>query len=184
MFIIPSTIKVKREVCKNMEIVRECLSLAGEYAVASELARRNFYTQLTLGNMKKVDLISVIDDDSFCRIEVKSKQGKTWGNIKGIKGNNAFLVFVDFDNKIHRPDFYILSEEDWLAVVNIRVKERRKKKPNKKFYLNDDNEPIWPDQIKKNGKPYIGITLTPKLVEDYKEAWGKIISYKPRKRVI
>ena len=40
-----------------MEIPKETLGLAGEYAVASELCKRGIYAQLTLGNRKSVDLL-------------------------------------------------------------------------------------------------------------------------------
>ena len=41
----------------RMEIPKDKLSLAGEYAVASELCRRGIYAQLTLGTRKRTDLL-------------------------------------------------------------------------------------------------------------------------------
>jgi hypothetical protein len=40
-----------------MLISRNTLGLAAEFAVASELCRRNVYAQLTLGHQKRTDLL-------------------------------------------------------------------------------------------------------------------------------
>ena len=40
-----------------MKIDKSILGVAGEFAVASELCKRNIYAQLTLGNQKRVDLL-------------------------------------------------------------------------------------------------------------------------------
>ncbi len=36
---------------------RENVNMAGEYAVASELCRRNLYAQVTLGKQKRTDIL-------------------------------------------------------------------------------------------------------------------------------
>jgi len=90
-----------------MKILRSRLSLAAEFAVASELCRRNIYAQLTLGPQKRTDLLILSTDNKLLRIEVKGKQGREWPNCKGIYGENVCLVFVDFAGKgeYARPDF-------------------------------------------------------------------------------
>jgi hypothetical protein len=40
---------------------KELVGLAGEYAVASELCRRGYYSQLTLGNHKKTARVGCAD---------------------------------------------------------------------------------------------------------------------------
>ena len=39
------------------KIDRDMLSIAGEFAVASELGRRNIYAQPTFGHLKRTDLL-------------------------------------------------------------------------------------------------------------------------------
>lgn len=98
--------------------MRDLLSLAGEFAVASELCKRRIYARLTLGLRKRVDLL-VETKTGMVRIQVKAKQGRDWPNCKGIFGENIFLVFVDYENKglKQRPDFYVLTPSDWESLV-------------------------------------------------------------------
>lgn len=56
-----------------MTISRENLSLAGEFAVASELCKRGIYAQLTLGNRKRTDLL-VDNGETLMRVEVKANK--------------------------------------------------------------------------------------------------------------
>ena len=56
-----------------MTIAKDTIGLAGEFAVASELCKRDMYTQLTLGNKKRTDLLVEVGDN-FVKVEVKSKQ--------------------------------------------------------------------------------------------------------------
>lgn len=59
-----------------MEIVnRDNLGLAAEFAVASELGRRNIYAQPTFGHRKRTDLLILSEEGKLLRIEVKGKQG-------------------------------------------------------------------------------------------------------------
>ena len=51
----------------------ELLSLAGEYAVASELCRRGLYSQLTLGHHKRTDILIETELKMF-RIQVKANR--------------------------------------------------------------------------------------------------------------
>jgi hypothetical protein len=145
-------------------IERQNLSLAGEYAVASELCRRGFYAQVTLGRLKRTDLL-VYDQESDreLRIEVKSKQGRVWPGIKGITGSNAFLVFVDFEKKKpDRADFYILNVSDWRRYINKYVR------PEGRGVRIDENYcPTWKDG-------YIGTSVKPNEISKHKEAWDKL----------
>ena len=104
-----------------MEIPKETLGLAGEFAVASELCKRGIYAQLTLGNRKSTDLLLDVEDGGMLRVQVKSKQGGEWPACKGVTcGKPEVLVLVDFQKKAgdQRPDFYILTGEDWKNVID------------------------------------------------------------------
>jgi len=157
-----------------MKISSNTLGLAAEFAVASELCRRDIYAQLTLGHLKRTDLLILNEETSrMLRVEVKSKQGKDWPNCKGIYGDNAVLVFVDFAGKgeFDRPDFYILTVEDWIEYANKEIANH----PKKRIKLDERNVPIWLDQINRSGQPYKGMGVTADKIQQHREKWGKVI---------
>ena len=153
------------------KIERDMLSIAGEFAVASELGRRNIYAQPTFGHLKRTDLLILDKTGNLLRIEAKGKQGSQWPNCKGISGSNSIMVLVDYAAKgdMDRPDFYILTLDDWLAFLK-GVLERF---PTKGIEIDADNCPVWTKQI-KDGKPYRGCGITVKDVAQHKEKWDKI----------
>jgi hypothetical protein len=152
------------------------LGLAAEYSVAAELCRRGIYAQLTLGNMKRTDLLVVSEVGGFTRIEVKAKQGRQWPNCKGISGRRRFLIFVDFQSKRtgDRPDFYILSSTDWRRVLERRVRKLRRTKPATKVRMTRDNVAVFPQQITKSGISYRGIGIHATELTEFHECWSKI----------
>ncbi len=154
-----------------MTISRETLSLAGEFAVASELCRRGIYAQLTLGLRKRTDLL-VETETAMLRIQVKAKQGRTWPACKGVSGENIILVFVEYQKKTldERPDFYILTPDDWEKLVK---KELNAKISNGEVELDGENCPIY---IKRNKvkKGYKGMDILPRQIIEHKERWGKV----------
>jgi len=163
-----------------MGVSKNILSLAGEYAVASELCKRGLYAQLTLGNYKSTDIV-VFDENhkKYVRIEVKSQQTGTWSNIKGIKGDNIILICVDFSGKteIERPDFYILNDSDWIEFVKSKYsKELSLGDDEKRKLIIDENYiPCWINQ--KSGKSFFkGIDFRPKEILQHKERWDKIFA--------
>ncbi len=160
---------------EETEISKETLSLAGEYAVASELCKRGIYAQLTLGTRKRTDIL-VESDEAMLRIQVKAKQKSVWPLIKGVYGDDMVLIFVDFENKnlLERPDFYILNAIDWKDFVTKdgwvaeEVSEGR-------FKLDDKNIPI---SIPKEGKDgWKGVNIQPDEVIKHKERWDKIKTF-------
>ncbi len=96
------------------KIDKSILGIAGEFAVAAELCRRNICAQPTFGNQKRIDLLAFGQSGKMVRLEVKAKQGSSWPNCRGICGEGVFLVFVDFAEREEgdRPDFYVLSASD------------------------------------------------------------------------
>jgi len=64
---------------------KQNLSMAGEYATASEVCRRDKYAQVTLGNLKRTDILVYSEETRReAQLEVKSKQAKFWPWLKGI----------------------------------------------------------------------------------------------------
>lgn len=154
---------------------KQIIGLAGEFAAASEICRRGIYAQLTLGKRKRTDLL-IETERSMLRVQVKTKQGKQWPNIKGIYGEDIVMVLVDYEGKAEneRPDFYILLERDWLEYINLRKKEEEKR--GRKMEIDDWNCPIWPDQVNNAGKPYKGCDIEAKYIKQHKEKWEKILN--------
>lgn len=150
-----------------MKISKETLSLAGEFAVASELCRRGIYAQLTLGLRKRTDLL-IETDAGMLRIQVKSKQAAEWPGCKGIYGKGIILVFVDYRDisETERPVFYILTPEDWAQVVERELRITGKVE-NGEVTIDEINIPTWKDG-------YIGMGIRPRMIEPYKERWDKI----------
>jgi hypothetical protein len=148
-----------------LKIDKHTLGLAAEFAVASELCKRNIYAQLTLGLRKRTDIL-VETDDNFLRIQVKAKQGREWPGVKGVEGEDI-LILVDFAEKteLERPDFFILTSTDWKKLIKIILKK----------YIDDGSVkidekwvPIWEDSYK-------GVGLKPEHLKKYHERWDKIL---------
>ena len=155
-------------------IPKNTVGIAAEYAVASELARRGIYAQLTLGNQKRTDLLIFADNAAPIRIEVKGKQGRDWPHCKGVSGDHTLLVLVDFRNKAEteRPDFYILTADDWLTYVKSVAAEYL----HKKITVDAQNIPTWTTEINKYGQAFRGMSIFADSVIDHKEKWCKIVA--------
>ena len=160
---------------KRRGIESSVLGVAGEFAVAAELCRRDVYAQLTLGHRKRTDLL-VDGKKGMYRIEVKAKQGRDWPNCRGISSEDSFLVFVDFARKRdeERPDFYILTAPEWLAYVRAEVDRYRAKHPDRRADI-ADGVVVLLDEVNKYGKPYQGCGVRPEQIQSHREAWNKII---------
>jgi len=150
-----------------MRISKDILGLAAEFAVASELCRRNIYAQLTLGFRKRTDIL-VETEKGMLRIQVKGKQGREWPGCKGICGEDIVLVFVDFEKKKEneRPDFYILTVKDWEKLLEKELKLTGKVQRGE-ITIDGKNMPTWKDG-------YQGMGIVPRMVEEYKDRWDKI----------
>ena len=143
------------------------LGLAAEFAVASELCRRNIYAQLTLGLRKRTDIL-VETERGMLRIQVKGKQGREWPGCKGIYGKDIVLVFADFENKKEneRPDYYILTVDDWRALLEKELISTGKVERGD-VSIDEKNMPTWKDG-------YQGMGIKPHMIEEYQERWDRI----------
>lgn len=145
---------------------KEAVGLAGEYAAASELCKRGFYAQLTLGNHKKTDLL-VESSKTLFRVSVKAKTGYAWPRVTGIWAPGDLLVFVDFKDKedTDRPDFYVLDVSQWETIV----KKLQKSKGGK---IDKENTLYW-EPYEGNEKGWKGCQVTVKDVEEFRDRWPK-----------
>jgi len=162
-----------------MKIDKGLLGIAAEFAVASELGRRNVYAQPTFGHLKRTDLLIMGENGGLLRIEVKGKQGDQWPNCKGIPNEQSILVLVDFEKKedTQRPDFYILSVLDWKRLTERKIREGKEKNPGgwRDAFINEENALVFPHQLNKSGKPFVGLGVNVKDVTGFHECWDKII---------
>ncbi|MHB8084406.1 MAG: hypothetical protein ACYDHZ_01080 [Dehalococcoidia bacterium] len=149
-----------------MTIGKENLGLAAEFAVASELCRRNIYAQLTMGRHKRTDIL-IEGESRMLSIQVKGKQVGEWPGIKGIFGE-SILIFVDYQGKTEteRPDFYILTVEDWKALLD------REWVIDGDHPIDSQNKPSWTGGT---GDGYQGLKVKPKMIAQYKEQWDKLV---------
>jgi hypothetical protein len=148
-----------------MELKKENLSMAGKYAVASEICRRNFYAKIRLGRLKRMDILAYNPySKKEVRIEVHAKQEMEWPGIRGIKDKQALLILVDFENKkdTERPDFYILNAKDWQDFLKNFVINNPKLQE-----LIDGYIPLWKDG-------YEGTGIKPNQIVQHKEKWNKL----------
>jgi hypothetical protein len=158
--VINSTLRTKI----MAKLSRELLGLSGEYAVASELCRRGFYAQLTMGHHKQTDIL-IESEQQMVRIQVKAKQGLEWPAVSSLYRQEDILVLVDYQNKEldGRPDFYILNLNDWKALIE-EEKDRIQGVQIDKSTLTV----TYPDGWK-------GLNIVPVKVNNCRERWDKII---------
>ncbi|GAH96751.1 unnamed protein product, partial [marine sediment metagenome] len=78
------------------------------------------------------------------------------------------LVFVDFERKTEseRPDFYILTVEDWKRLLEEKLVSTDKVKRGE-VNITENNIPIWKDG-------WQGMAIRPQMISEHKERWGKI----------
>jgi hypothetical protein len=149
------------------KIPKEVLGLAGEYVVASELCKRGLYSQLTLGNHKRTEIL-VETDNRVLRISVKAKQGYEWPAVNGPVRPDDFIVFVDFAGKIvdEKLDFYVMNLEDWKQFLG---EEFARYGAKGRVLKNKDGIVIGPDGFK-------GLSVRVKQIAAHKDRWDKITS--------
>ena len=146
------------------ELTKEHLMLAGEYAVASELCKRNAYAQITLGHHKSTDIL-LETENTVMKIQVKTKQGREWPGISGISRPSDYLILVDLEkkNENERPDFYILNVTDWKKFIE----GEKEKFPG--VEIDNKLRIKYPDGWK-------GLNIKSNQVESCKEKWDKIFT--------
>ena len=159
-----------------MPIDRNTLSLAAEYAVASELCRRGIYAQLMFGNLKRTDLLVLAEDGNVARVEVKAKQKYNWPACKGIGNQKSVIVFVDLkDKETHdQLDFYILNYRNWMDLLRKKKKNYEESHPGKTMSIANGVPKYMDEFTRSSGKPYEGTTVTVHNVVRFKNKWEKI----------
>lgn len=106
------------------DLSKNSISIAGEFAVLSQLALRGIDANMTLGNTKSVDILAANSvSGNVYRIEVKtsldrkSSTSKIFGRFlgwvmgeknEGVEDDNLFYIFVNFEKKTSVPRFFVI----------------------------------------------------------------------------
>lgn len=73
--------------------------MTGEYYVCAELLKRGYNASITIGNAKAVDIIILMEDNTYRKIEVKTSRNKRF--VTGF-----FQKYYDQTITLH-PDFWV-----------------------------------------------------------------------------
>lgn len=121
------------------------------------------YAELTLGSHKHTDIL-IETETRMLRISVKTKQSNEWPSISGLYRADDFLVLVDMQGKAEteRPDFYVLSVNDWQQLIS----EERQRQPA--IRVDKQNRITYPDV-------WNGLNIRLAMVLATKERWDKIV---------
>lgn len=151
--------------------MKRAIERAGKDAVLRELKERNISAQLVAQGR-----ISVILINHKITLIVKTKSGRAWPSCKGISDSASLLILVDFYEKdlSERPDFYMLTTEEWGSFVRLFEQRYKARRPRSKTRI-ENNILVLEDEITKSGKPFRGVTVRVPDVEQYREKWEKII---------
>lgn len=92
--------------------------VAGEYYVAAELTKRGYIASITLRNTKGVDILcSNSDASKSVAIQVKTnrRSNRSWmlnQKSEDYFADNLFYVFVNLNDNLKPPDYFIVSSKD------------------------------------------------------------------------
>jgi len=89
---------------EELQLDKNSVSLAGEFAVLSQLALRGFNANMTLGKTKGVDIIGYCDNVRMFKLEVKTKQGDDKIKSSKIFGKYSFSWPMDEKHEILARD--------------------------------------------------------------------------------
>jgi len=132
------------------------LNLAGEYAVSSELAKRNIQFNLTLGNKKAVDIIVLKEENKAITIEIKT--------------TNKNRIVTGFFQKYKTPD--VPHPDIWIFVIIDKLLVSRffilTHKEVAKIQMKRNNMNKW--QEIKNGVDNLVLSD----IIDFENKWNKI----------
>lgn len=136
----------------------------GQFAVASELTRRNYLVSLTHGNAPIRDMLCQSPNGANFTIQVKSLTTKTYfpfqDNLINNKFSDLYLFFVYIPEDLSQSlEYFILSYDKFLAIW----KEEQKK---------------WAEKEKLRAKPYAkwsnGIQYKTLLKSSAKNDWSAL----------
>ena len=164
-----------------IDLPNNSISLAGEFAVLSQLALRGYNANMTLGNTKSVDiLLADPRTGKMFKIEVKTHYrnspehsalfGHNLGWVmsqkhEGIIDPNLYYVFVNIRNDTGLFRFFIIPSN----IVAKYVKEQHE------YWLSSLENPMASDTIMRKfriGLDDNGYDIETPLAKDFENAWN------------
>lgn len=103
---------------KDQKLSSLLSGVAGEYYVAAELSKRGYIASITLRNTKGVDILCSNEDASkSVAIQVKTnrRSNREWvlnQKSEDYFADNLFYVFVNLNDNVRPPDFFIVPSKD------------------------------------------------------------------------
>jgi len=61
-------------------------------------------------------VMNLSNDDVAYKVSIKAKDSNSWPSVRGVQNKNEYMVFVDVKHD-NDPEFYILSQKQWGAVL-------------------------------------------------------------------
>lgn len=117
----------------DIKLEKSQTGIASEFYVAGELSRLGYNVTLTFGNTKAIDLL-VEKGNKVVAIQVKGIQSTKSGNWNLDKSKitsdpNLFLVLVNLhiDHPSKKPEFFILTSKEALAIFKETPKDKDKR---------------------------------------------------------
>ena len=110
-------------------------------------------------------VMNLSNDDVAYKVSIKAKDSDSWPSVRGVQNKNEYMVFVDVKHD-NDPEFYILSQKQWGAVL-------REILPNRDHgaeIVDGAIEWNWTD--KGQQKKRRGSKLYPKEISRYKDNWS------------
>ena len=118
-------------------IEKNLLSLAGEFAVASQLCLRGYVASLTLKNYPGVDIF-VFNPKNEKQITIQVKASTDgWFNAPKIVNKKSIFVYAHIKQD-KTLEFYIIPAEEVIKIREEELKEYLDSHPNVK-----KDQPIW-----------------------------------------
>lgn len=165
-----------------IKISKNSVSLAGEFAVLSQLVLRGYDANMTLGHTKGVDiLVSDPESDKMFRVEVKTSfaskpsRSKLFGltlnwmmmdKHETISDRNLYYCFVNIENQTNIFRFFIVPSV--IVAEYVRVQHQ--------FWLDhrpalSDKEKAIPMRQFRIGLDSGGYQIPTPLAKDYENKW-------------
>lgn len=147
---------------KSKQALKYHMSIAGEYFVAAELQRRGFHASITLGNAKRVDVVTFTETgDRAVKIEVKTTAQPKWvvGGFVPEAGEKPWVFVFLASPHTAAPCFYVLTQSKLSEILG----------KNQRNYLKKFKA--------RNGKEFSGrgvVKLSRSSILEYEGRWETI----------
>lgn len=154
-----------------MATTKKKLGRICEYLVQVTIEAKTGYVVKNLNDDQKnhpvtdLKVMNSSNDDVVYKVSIKAKDGDSWPSVRGVQNKDEYIVFVDVKDD-NDPEFYILSQKQWSAVLRKILPHRD---PGAEI-VNGAIEWNWTD--KGQQKKRRGSYLKPEDISRYKDNWS------------